>query len=109
VPDYDYREPDYSEFPTTPTGWQERALADWQTVTPLETEDADRTARRRVDVVALVAGVVFVLFAVLGLSGVSLDDGLFADGGVLWLVLIAGGAALLVSELRRARRGGRAG
>jgi len=105
----EYSEPDYSEFSTTPTGWQERALADWQTVTPLETEDADRATRRKVDVVALVAGVVFVLVAVLGLSGVSLDGALFADGGVLWLVLIVGGAALLVSELRRARRRGRAG
>ncbi len=98
--------PDYSEFSTTPTGWQERALADWQTVTPLETEDEDRSTRRSVDVVALVAGAVFTLFAVLGLSGVDLDAGIFADGGVLWLVLIGAGVALLVSELRRARRRG---
>jgi hypothetical protein len=98
--------PDYSEFSTTPTGWQERALADWQTVTPLETEDEDRSTRRSVDVVALVAGAVFTLFAILGLSGVDLDAGIFADGGVLWLVLIGAGVALLVSELRRARRRG---
>ncbi len=98
--------PDYSEFSTTPTGWQERALADWQTVTPLETEDEDRSTRRSVDVVALVAGAVFTLFAVLGLSGVDLDAGIFADGGVLWLVLIGAGVALLVRELRRARRRG---
>ncbi len=102
-------EPDYSEFPTTPTGWQERQLADWQTVTPLETEDRDRTARRSVDVVALVAGAVFTLFAVLGLSGLDLGAGLFADGGLLWLVLIGAGVALLVTELRRARRRGTAG
>ena len=101
--------PDYSEFPTTPTGWQERQLADWQTVTPLSTEDADRTSRRTVDVVALVAGVVFVLFAVLGMSGLSVDGGFLADGGVVWLVLIGAGVALLVSELRRARHRGTSG
>ena len=96
--------PDYSEFPTTPTGWQERALADWQTITPLTTEDEDRVPRRSLDVVALVAGAVFVLFAVLGLSGLSLNAGFLADGGILWLVLIGAGVALLVNELRRARR-----
>ena len=31
--------PDYSEFPTTPTAWQEAQLRDWQTITPLETEE----------------------------------------------------------------------
>jgi hypothetical protein len=102
-------EPDYSEFPTTPTGWQERQLADWQTVTPLSTEDVDHPTHRSVDVVALIAGAVFVLFAVLGLSGLSLDAGLLADGGVLWLVLIGAGVALLVKELRRARRRGTPG
>jgi hypothetical protein len=75
-------------------------------VSPRATEDEDRSARRSVDVVALVAGVVFSLFAVLGLSGVDLDAGSFADGGVLWLVLIGAGVALLVTELRRARRRG---
>jgi len=98
-------EPDYSEFSTTPTGWQERQLADWQTVTPLETEDADRRTRRSVDVVALVAGAAFVLFAVLGLTDLTFDVGFLADGGVVWLVLIGAGVALLVNELRRARRG----
>ena len=97
-------EPDYSEFPTTPTGWQERQLADWQTVTPLSTEDVRPAPRRSVDLVALIAGVAFVLFAVMGLTGLSLDPGFLADGGVLWLVLIGAGVALLVKELRRARR-----
>jgi hypothetical protein len=97
-------EPDYSEFSTTPTGWQERALADWQTVTPLSTEDADRPTRRSLDVVALVAGVAFVLFAVLGLTDLTFDVGFLADGGVMWLVFIGAGVALLVNELRRARR-----
>jgi hypothetical protein len=101
--------PDYSEFPTTPTAWQERALADWQTVTPLSTEDEDRATRRSVDVVALVAGAVFVLFAVLGLTGLPLHAGFLADGGIVWLVLVGAGVALLVNELRRARRRGSAG
>jgi len=98
-------EPDYSEFETTPTAWQERALADWQTVTPLTTEDADRSPRRSTDLVALVAGAVFVLLAVLGLSGVDLESGFLVDGGFLWVLLIGAGTALLVKELRRARRG----
>ncbi len=99
-------EPDYSEFETTPTAWQERALADWQTVTPLTTEDPARPApRRSVDLVALVAGAVFVLLAVLGLSGADLDSGFLVDGGLLWVLLVGVGTALLVKELRRARRG----
>jgi hypothetical protein len=103
-------EPDYSEFSTTPTGWQERQLADWQTVTPLSTEDPDQHTRRRsVDVVALVAGIVFVLFAVLGLTDLTLDVGFLADGGIMWLVLVGAGVALLVNELRRARRRGQTG
>jgi hypothetical protein len=103
-------EPDYSEFSTTPTAWQERALADWQAVTPLSTEDAQRTTTRRsVDVVALVAGAAFVLFAVLGLTDLTFDVGFLADGGVVWLVLVGAGVALLVNELRRARRRGQTG
>jgi hypothetical protein len=97
-------EPDYSEFSTTPTGWQERQLADWQSIQPLSTEDPDRPTRRSPDLVALVAGAVFVLFAVLGLTGASLGLSLFADGGIVWLVLVGAGVALLAGELRRARR-----
>jgi hypothetical protein len=102
-------EPDYSEFSTTPTGWQERQLADWQTVTPLSTEDPDQRTRRSVDVVALVAGIVFVLFAVLGLTDLTLDVGFLADGGIMWVVLVGAGVALLVNELRRARQRGQPG
>ena len=39
--------PDYSEFPTTPTAWQEAHLRDWQTITPLATEDPEPAPRRR--------------------------------------------------------------
>jgi hypothetical protein len=97
-------EPDYSEFSTTPTGWQERQLADWQTITPLGTEDEKHPTRGSFDVVALVAGAVFMLFAVLGLTGLSVDAGFLTDGGVVWVVLVGAGVALLVNELRRARR-----
>ncbi len=96
--------PDYSEFPTTPTGWQERALAeDWQhTASVLPVEAPLR--RRRPDLVTLVPGVVFALLALLFLAGVSVPLGFLADGGLLWLLLVGVGVALMVSELRRARR-----
>ncbi len=93
---------DYSEFPTTPTAWQEVHAADWQTVTALDTEDA-APPRRGVDRIALVSGIVFVVLAVVGMTGLGLPDGLFGDGGILWLVLIGAGVALLVSERRKAR------
>ena len=102
-------EPDYSEFSTTPTGWQERQLADWQTVTPLTTEDPDRRTRRSLDVVALVAGAVFVVLAVLGLFGLDLDPGFLFDGGFVWVLLVVAGRGLLVKDLRRAGRRGSAG
>lgn len=85
---------DYSEFPTTPTAWQE--------ITPLETEDPAPAPRRAVDWVALVPGLLFVVLAITLMSGFELF--LFADGGLVWLALIGGGVALLVSELRKARR-----
>jgi hypothetical protein len=38
------------------------------------------------------------------MSGVDLSVGWFGDGGLVWVVLIGGGIALLVNELRRTRR-----
>ena len=38
---------DYSEFPTTPTAWQEQQVRDWQTVMPLATEDPEPPAPAR--------------------------------------------------------------
>ena len=73
-------------------------------VTPVATEVPERRSRR-VDVVALVAGIVFTVLAVLGLTGLALDLGAL-DGGLVWLVLVGAGVALLVNELRRARRRG---
>jgi hypothetical protein len=94
---------DYSEFPTTPTAWQERQAQDWETITPLSTEDPE-PPRKRVDLGALIPGVVFSLLAILLMTGVDLPFGLWRDGGFLWVLLIGGGIALLISELRKARR-----
>ena len=85
---------DYSEFPTTPTAWQEVAL--------LETEDHPVPQRRVIDWVALIPGLVFIALAITLMTGVELF--LFADGGLIWIALIGGGVALLVSELRKVRR-----
>lgn len=60
--------------------------------------------QRSVDPVSLIAGLVFSVLAVLVLIGVDLPAGPFWDGGLGWVVLIGAGIALLVTELRRARR-----
>ena len=102
--------PDYSEFPTTPTAWQEQALRELTASdAPLLAAGATAVAvpaprRRRPDLTALVHGLVFVLIALVGLSGADLPLGVLEDGGVLWVVLIGAGLALLFSEVRRARR-----
>ena len=95
---------DYSEFPTTPTGWQERQSQDWETVTPLSTEDAQPARRRPVDLGSLIPGVVFVVLAITLMAGVNLPFGIWENGGFVWVLLISGGIALLLSELRKARR-----
>ena len=38
------------------------------------------------------------------MTGVDLPFEFWEDGGFVWLVLIGGGVALLVSELRKSRR-----
>ena len=94
---------DYSEFPTTPTAWQERQAAEWAAITPLSTEDAP-PPRRRVDLGALIPGIVFIVLAIVLMTGVDLPFALWRDGGFVWVLLIGGGIALLLSELRKARR-----
>lgn len=79
----------------------------WQQVTPLATEDSP--APRRPDLVALVAGVVFVVIAVAGMTDITFGLDVLAGGVLLAVVLIGAGIALLVSELRRARRAGSPG
>jgi hypothetical protein len=87
---------DYSEFPTTPTAWQE--VDEWPT------EDPPPPVRRGVDMVALIPGVLFSLLAIALLADADVPLLLFGDGGVLWVLLIGGGALMLVGELRKARR-----
>jgi hypothetical protein len=94
---------DYSEFPTTPTAWQEQQLTPWQAVTPLETEDGPEP-RRKVDLGALLPGVLFILLAITMMAGGDVPHGFWADGGFVWVLLIGGGIALLVSELKKVRR-----
>ncbi|MGY1602682.1 hypothetical protein [Geodermatophilus sp. SYSU D00815] len=95
-------EPDYSEFPTTPTAWQERA---WQEVMPLALEDPPPPPpqKRKVDYVALVPGLLFTVLALVALAGASVPLSVFEDGGLLWVVLIGAGVLLLARELRRSR------
>jgi len=59
--------------------------------------------------VSLVVGVLFSLVAVLVLAGVDLDARWIWGGGLLWMVLLLGGGALLVTELRRSRTRDRQG
>jgi hypothetical protein len=86
---------DYSEFPTTPTAWQE--IDDF----PIEAPPVP--ARRGVDLVALIPGVLFTVLAIVVLIGGDFPLHLFRGGGFLWIVLIGLGALLLVKELRKSR------
>jgi hypothetical protein len=96
--------PDYSEFPTTPTAWQE---AQWQearrqAAQELAAEDPP-PAQRRVDLVALIPGIFFCVLAIVLMTGIDLPLGLFRGGGVAWILLIGAGVLLLLGELRKAR------
>jgi hypothetical protein len=93
---------DYSEFPTTPTAWQDAQARDWEAITPLETEDVAEP-RRKVDLVALVPGILFAVLALTLVAGVELPQAILG-GGLLWVILLGAGIAMLVSELRKARR-----
>ena len=65
---------------------------------------ADPPARRReLDTTALVPGVLFIVLAIVLMSGVDLSIDWFGHG-IAWVVLIGAGVALLVNELRKARR-----
>ena len=77
-------------------------MADWQAVTPLETEDGP-SPRRRPDLGALIPGLVFIALAIVLMSPADLPEELF-DGVLAWIVVILAGIALMVSELRRMRR-----
>ena len=79
-------------------------MADWQPVTPLETEDGTPPQRRSPDLVALVPGALFIALAVTILAGVEVPITIFRDGGILWVVLVGAGIWLLINELRKAHR-----
>jgi hypothetical protein len=98
--------PDYSEFPTTPTAWQE---TQWQearreSAQELSTEDPPPAQQHRVDLVALIPGLFFCVVAVVLMAGVNLPLRLFRDGGVAWVLLIGAGVLLLLGELRKRNR-----
>ena len=77
-------------------------MADWQQVTPLETEDGP-PPRRRPDLGALIPGLLFMALAIVVMSPADLPEELF-DGVLVWIVVVVAGVSLLVSELRRSRR-----
>ena len=68
------------------------------------TPDAGTPRRREVERTPLIAGVLFIVLAIVLMSGVDLSVGWFGSGGLIWVVLIGAGIALLVNELRRTRR-----
>jgi hypothetical protein len=79
-------------------------VADRQTVAAFDAEDGVPPRRRPADLTALVSGVVFIVLAIVLMAGVELPHRVVATGGLIWIVLVGGGFALLVSELRKARR-----
>jgi hypothetical protein len=52
--------------------------------------------------VALIPGLIFIALAITLMTGIELF--LFDNGGLVWLALIGGGVALLMSEVRKVRR-----
>jgi hypothetical protein len=98
--------PDYSEFPTTPTAWQETQWqeARWEAAQQLSTEDPPPAPPRRVDLVALIPGLFFCVVAIVLMTGVHLPLGVFRDGGIAWVLLIGAGVLLLLGELRKRGR-----
>jgi hypothetical protein len=59
--------------------------------------------RRDVEPTPLVAGVLFILLAVLLMTGIDIPADWFGHG-IAWVLLIGAGVALLVNEVRKARR-----
>jgi hypothetical protein len=92
---------DYSEFPTTPTRWHENFMPEPETTSP--PENPAPPVRQTVEPTPLIAGLLFILLAVLLMAGVDVDAEWFGHG-VAWILLIGAGLALLVNELRKARK-----
>ncbi|MCO7220428.1 hypothetical protein [Klenkia sp. PcliD-1-E] len=100
------RTPDTDEQETTvdPDRRDTAVLPDGTTTgTPPAPSAEPAPGRRSPDLLALTAGVVFCLVAVLGLVGTSLPGWVFG-GGFVAVVLVLAGVGLLVTELRRPRR-----
>jgi hypothetical protein len=99
--------PDYSEFPTTPTAWQEAQWREAQVEAAQalhEDPPPPPAARRRVDLVALIPGIFFCVLAVVLMTGVGFPFGVLRDGGIARVLLIGAGVLLLLGERRRSRR-----
>jgi len=64
---------------------------------------AEPVRRRDLDTTALVPGVLFIVLAIVLMSGVDLSLEWFGHG-IAWIVLIGAGLALLVNEYRKTRR-----
>jgi hypothetical protein len=92
---------DYSEFPTTPTRWQENFLPEPEASLPPASPPPP--ARQPVDAVALVMGLLFGGLAIVLMTGIDVPTDWFRHG-VGWVLLIGAGIALLVNELRKSRR-----
>jgi len=69
---------------------------------PITKDPTPRTGRR-LDVGALVAGTVFIVLAIVLMSGVDVSLDWF-DHGLAWILLVAAGVALLINELRKSRQ-----
>jgi hypothetical protein len=72
-------------------------------MSPEQSTPTGTSNRRQVEPTPLVAGMLFILFAVLLMSGLNLPIVWFSHG-IAWFVLIGAGVALLVNELVKARR-----
>ncbi len=92
---------DYSEFPTTPTRWQENLMPEPETTLSLEAPPPP--VRHPVDAVSLVMGLLFGVLAIVLMTGIDLPADWFGHG-IAWVLLIGAGIALLVNELRKSRR-----
>ena len=97
---------DYSEFPTTPTAWQEQQLRDWETVTPLSTEDPRAAVHAGGPTWgrSCPAPSSSSWRSSLMIGGEPAGRALWEGGAFLWVVLIGAGVALLMSELQQERR-----
>jgi hypothetical protein len=72
-------------------------------VWPGQPDPAAPTTRHQVEPTPLVAGMLFILIAVVLMTGMDLPIGWFHHS-LAWIALIGAGIALLVNELVRARR-----